>query len=97
MVQIITITKLLNDNFHNKINQMFFFFCNFLSVSQIYTADRLRKLQSCFWLSRLEFVKEYYNLYHVDLVPLFIGKLLRKRTTIHLYIDCTIIEINICE
>lgn len=31
MVQIITITKLLNDNFHNKINQMFFFaiFCQF--------------------------------------------------------------------
>lgn len=81
MVQIITITKLLNDNFHNKINQMFFF-CNFLSVSQIYTADRLRKLQSYFWLSRLKFVKEYYNLYHVDPLLLFIGKLLRKRTTI---------------
>lgn len=29
MVQIITITKLLNDNFHNKINQMFFFFAIF--------------------------------------------------------------------
>lgn len=81
MVQIITITKILNDNFHNKINQMFFF-CNFLSVSQIYTADRLRKLQSYFWLSRLKFVKEYYNLYHVDPLLLFIGKLLRKRTTI---------------
>lgn len=42
MVQIITITKLLSDNFHNKIIQMSFY--NFLSVSQIYTADRLRKL-----------------------------------------------------